>query len=80
MITKLVTWIRVNCASVLGIIQAIIKSFKEVLTAIFNLISLVAPASTIQSFITDIREALNAVDTFVETYKLKLLKVIYPGG
>lgn len=71
---KIITWISVNGASILGIIQAVIKMLKEVITAVINFISLIMPSSKAQEFVLKARELVEKIDAFIEQYKGILVK------
>jgi phage-related protein len=71
--SKVWTWIKVNGASILGIIQACIKALKEVLTAIVNLISIFLPTVGSQKVVLWIRNALETVDGWIEKVKPNLI-------
>jgi len=73
MISKILTWIKVNGASILGIIQATIKSLKEVLTAVVNLISIFIPAIVAQKIVLTIRKILETLDGWIEKIKPYLI-------
>ena len=76
MINKIVTWLKANLASVIGIIQAVIKALKEVLTAIVNLISIFIPSITAQKIVVAIRDFLNKIDDWIEQIKPYLIPAI----
>ena len=73
MITKLLTWLKVNLASVLATVQTALKAVKEVLTAIVNVISIIMPATAAQKLVLTIRDAVNMVDDWIEKMKVVLL-------
>lgn len=70
---KIITWIAVNGASVFGITQAVLKCLKEVITALLNLLSIVAPASKVQEVVVKVRAVIEKVDGWVEAAKAKIL-------
>jgi phage-related protein len=70
---KIWTWILANGASVLGIIQAVIKAVKEILTAVVNLLSIFIPSDKIEQIVMTVRNILNKIDEWVEIIKEKLL-------
>jgi len=74
--TKILTWIKVNLASVLGMIQASIKAVKEVLTAVINLISIFIPAIAAQKIVLKIRGMLETLDGWIEKIKPYLVLVV----
>jgi len=73
---KILTWIKANLASLVGIIQAAIKALKEVLTAIINLLSIFIPAIAAQKIVLKIREVLEMVDGWIEKIKPYLILVV----
>jgi hypothetical protein len=72
--SKLITWIVLNGASVIGIAQACLKCGKEVSTAVVNLLSVAFPAAKAQAIVVKVRDFFNAVDAFVEKYKGAIIK------
>jgi len=70
---KILTWLRMNGASILGITQAVIKALKELLTAVVNLISIFIPAISAQKIVEVVRDILNTIDEWVEKIKETLL-------
>ena len=73
---KILTWVRVNGATVLGLVQATLKAIKEILTGVINLLSLFISATSAQAFVVKVRDLVNAADTLVENWKFELLKVL----
>jgi len=71
---KILTWIKVNGATVLGVTQAAIKVLKELLTGVVNLVSLVLPKATSSKLVEQVRGILNTIDELVEKIKSYLLK------
>lgn len=72
--SKLITWVLVNGATLLGILQAIIKAIKELLTGVVNLLSLFMSAEVAEGMVTTIRGALNKIDEVIENIKSFLVK------
>lgn len=70
---KVWAWILANGASILGIIQAVIKAVKELLTAVVNLLSIFIPSDKIEKVVMTVRNILNKIDEWVEIIKEKLL-------
>jgi len=70
---KILSWIMLNGASVLGIIQAVVKAVKEILTAVVNLLSIFIPSDKIEDVVMVIRNILNKIDDILEKIKEKLL-------
>lgn len=73
-ITKVMSWVMANGASLLGVLQALIKAVKELLTAVINLVSLFVPGITAQKWVEAVRGALNLVDGWIEKLKGYLIK------
>jgi phage-related protein len=71
---KVITWIMANGATLLGLLQAIVKAVKELLTGVVNLISLILPQSTANKAVEAVRGVLNAIDDVIEKIKGYLLK------
>ncbi len=70
---KIVIWIMANGATVLGLVQAIIKALKELLTGIVNLVSVFLPQTTTNTIVEAVRNILNVVDGWIEQIKGFLL-------
>lgn len=73
---KVITWLLANIATIFGLVQAIIKALKEILTGVINLISIVLPATKAQDIVLALRDALNAIDGFVESIKEKFVPTV----
>ncbi len=71
---KVITWIMANGATLLGLLQAIVKAVKELLTGVVNLISLFMPQETANKAVEAVRNVLNMVDDVIEKVKGYLLK------
>lgn len=76
MIAKILTWLRVNGASILAQVQVVIKELKELLTAVINLISLIIPVAWAQGLIDRIRAICETIDGWIEKIKNWLLAVV----
>ena len=71
---KIALWIAVNGATVFGIIQAIIKLFKEICTGIINILFPFFPDNgKFEKAVMKVRDWFNAVDAWVEKVKEILL-------
>jgi hypothetical protein len=70
---KIISWILLNGASVLGIIQSVVKAVKEILTAVVNLLSIFIPSEKIEDIVMTVRNILNKIDEWIEVIKDKLL-------
>ena len=73
---KIVTWLRVILATLVGLLQAGLKAVKEVLTGVINILSLFVPAKTAQNVVMQIRTFVNLIDSKFEALKAKLLEVV----
>ena len=73
---KIITWLKVNAASILGIIQTVIKALKELLTAVVNLISIFIPAIAAQKVVLWIRNILETLDNLIEKAKPYLIPIV----
>jgi len=72
--TKIITWVMVNGATLLGCLQAIIKAIKELLTGVVNLISLFIPEAASAKLVKIVRGTLNKIDELIEKFKGYLVK------
>lgn len=73
MIGKIISWIMLNGASILGMVQAVVKAVKEILTAVVNLLSIFIPSDKIEGMVMTVRNILNKIDEWIEVIKDKLL-------
>ena len=72
--SKIISWILVNGATLLGVLQAIVKAIKELVTGVVNLLSLFMPQSAADASVTFLRGILNRIDGVIETVKGYLLR------
>jgi phage-related protein len=72
--TKIITWVMVNGATLLGVLQAIVKAIKELLTGIVNLLSLFMTADAAEASVKTVRAAMNWVDDILEKIKSYLVR------
>ena len=70
---KIITWILANGATILGLLQAIIKALKELATGVVNVLSLLIPNSKIKVIVEKVRAVFNKIDEWIEIIKDKLL-------
>ena len=70
---KIISWIMLNGATILGVLQSLIKAVKELVTGVVNLISIFMPIETAENMVLNLRNILNKVDEFVEKIKGYLL-------
>jgi len=71
---KIITWVLVNGATLLGCLQAIVKAIKELLTGVVNLLSLFMTKAIAEKLVAAVRNAMNFVDELIEKIKGYLLK------
>ncbi|HUS87966.1 MAG TPA: hypothetical protein VMW91_01120 [Desulfosporosinus sp.] len=72
-LTKIMTWLKMNGATIIAALQLAVKTLKEVITAVLNFVSLVLPTSKVEAFILKIRELINSIDALLEKAKAWLL-------
>ena len=72
--TKIITWVMVNGATLLGVLQAIVKAIKELLTGIVNLLSLFMTVDAAEASVKTVRAAMNWVDDILEKIKSYLVR------
>ena len=72
--SKIITWVLANGATLLGLLQAIIKALKELATGVVNLLSLIIPNSKVPAIIEKVRGMFNFVDDLIEKFKGYLIK------
>lgn len=70
---KVLSWIGLNFATILGIAQAVIKAVKEILTGVVNLISLFMTKEQAEATVSTLRMVINKIDEFIEKIKIALL-------
>lgn len=75
-ILKILAWLRMNWAAVLGILQSLVKALKEVSTAVIDLISLIMPTSAAVVIIQKVRDFFNMIDAWLEKLKNSSLSII----
>lgn len=71
--TKIISWLRANLASVLGIAQAAVKVVKELLTAVANILYPIIPSDKFKGIVEKIRGFVNKVDEILERIKKSVL-------
>ena len=68
----MIQWIKKNLASITGIVQAVLKCVKEIATALINLFAFLNLEQA-QIIVNKVREIVNKIDEFIETWKSKLI-------
>jgi hypothetical protein len=71
---KVISWIMLNGATLLGLLQAVVKAVKELLTGVVNLVSLFLPEEKAEEAVKAVRAVLNKVDEIIEAVKDFLIK------
>lgn len=71
---KIVTWILANGATLIGVLQALVKAVKELVTGVVNLLSLFLSKDAADASVRTLRGILNKVDEGLEWIKGFLLK------
>ena len=72
--SKIISWVLVNGATLLGCLQAIIKAIKELVTGVVNLLSIFMTAEAAEVSVKTLRGLLNKVDEAIEKVKGFLIK------
>lgn len=72
--SKIIVWVMANGATLLGVVQAIIKAVKELVTGVVNLLSLFMTAEMAEAAVKTLRGILNRLDAGIEWVKGFLLK------
>lgn len=70
---KLLSWLPKNLATILGIIQALVKLLKEILTGVVNILYPVIPSAKFQELVEKVRGFVNLIDAWIEKIKSFLL-------
>ena len=71
---KIITWIGLTIASILGITQAVVKFIKEVLTAVVNILFPLFPdGGKFETVVTAVRAFVEKADTWIENIKKVLI-------
>ena len=72
-VTKIIQWVMVFLAGNLGIIQAVLKFIKELITLIVDILFPIIPIAKFQAIVLAIRNGVNVVDGWVEKIKAWLI-------
>jgi len=73
MFSKLIKWVMLNAASVIAMVQVVLKFVKEVLTAVVNILFPIIPDGPFEVIILKVRDIVNKIDEIVEKIKAKLV-------
>ena len=73
MIAKLLGWSKLNLASILGILKAVVKLLKEVLTAVVNILFPIIPSEKFKSLVLKVRAVVEKADEWLNSIQAKLL-------
>jgi len=68
-LTKIGQWVGVFIAGNIGIVQAVIKFIKELVTLAVDILFPVMPIATFQKVVLSIRDFINTIDSWVEKLK-----------
>lgn len=71
---KVFTWVLANGATLIGVLQALVKAVKELVTGVVNLLSLFMTKEAADVSVATVRKALNFVDNLLENIKGYLIK------
>lgn len=72
--SKVISWVLVNGATLIGVLQAIVKAIKELVTGVVNLLSLFLTAEAAEVSVKTVRGILNTIDDALEKVKGFLIK------
>lgn len=72
--SKIIVWVMANGATLLGVLQAIVKAIKELVTGVVNLLSIFMTAEAAEVSVKTLRGLLNKVDEAIEKVKGFLIK------
>lgn len=75
-LAKILKWLPVNLGGVIGVLQAIVKLLKEILTLIVDILFPIIPNAKFKVAIEALRKAINAIDAILEKIKGFFLKVV----
>jgi len=72
-ISKIGVWVMANGATLIAILQSIVKAIKELLTGVVNLLSLFMTKEAAAKCVKVVRDIMNKIDDILEKIKEKLL-------
>ena len=70
---KIFMWLGANIATIIGVLQAIVKLVKEIITGVVNIISLFMTKEQAEATVATLRGIINTVDEVLEWVKSKLI-------
>jgi hypothetical protein len=73
LITKIIAWVGANGATIIGILQSIVKALKELLTGVVNLLSIFMSKEAAEKAVKAVRSVVNLLDVGLEKIKGYLL-------
>ena len=73
---KILSWLSLNLASVLGIAQGVIKVIKEIATAIVNILFPLIPSEKFQKVVLLVRNIANKADEVIQKIKSFFLSAV----
>ena len=73
---KILSWLSLNLASVLGIAQGVIKVIKEIATAIVNILFPLIPSAKFQKVVLLVRNIANKADEVIQKIKSFFLSAV----
>ena len=76
MFTKLLQWLPALVSPLLGILEAVLKFVKEVLTLVVTVLFPIIPNEKFKAIVTVVREWVNKIYDWISGGKEKILKAI----
>jgi len=73
---KLLQWLPAILATVLGILEVVIKFLKELLTLVVSVLFPIIPSNKFKAIVTAIRGWVDKIYDFISKYKDMILKAI----
>ena len=71
---KIIQWIALNGASIIAMVQVVVKFVKELLTLVVNVLFPIIPDGKFEQIVLKVREVVNKIDEVIEKLKNKLIK------
>ena len=75
-LNKILTWLRMNGATICGLVQTVIKTLKEIATGLINLLSIFAFTAAAEALVVKVRGFFEKLDGWIEIAKTWLLSSI----